>query len=237
MSNNFSFDATAGASQSTIKPRLKGNKIHDVKFDGCETQDIVGVKDPSQVYKVLKFKFSNDEGEHEHTVFEPRPADFSRVEKEITNKNNNIEKIPQASNVESMMLFFKHLIDGVNPKLAQEIDNGVKKLNAPSWDALREMMVKIGKNSIGAETSIKLINNNKGEAKFPSFFAGLTKPDADGKSKAYIKNNFIGSKLAFSPFEIDKIKKEESATPTPVDDFIPAPEVPSDNTLDLDFDI
>ena len=59
---NFSFDATAKTSQSTTKPRLAGNAIYDVQFDGCETQDIQGVKDVSQVYKVLKLKFSNEKG-------------------------------------------------------------------------------------------------------------------------------------------------------------------------------
>ncbi len=77
---SFSFNTTAGASQSSAKPRLAGNDIYNVKFDGCEIVDIKGVKDPDKVYKVIKLKFSNGDGIYEHTVFEPRPEDFTRTE-------------------------------------------------------------------------------------------------------------------------------------------------------------
>ena len=53
----FSFNTTAGASQSAAKSRLTGNDIYTVKFDGCEIVDIKGVKDPSMTYKVLKIHF------------------------------------------------------------------------------------------------------------------------------------------------------------------------------------
>ena len=50
---DFSFSTTAGASQNTGSKRLKGNDIYTVKFDGCEIEDIKGVKDPSMTYRVL----------------------------------------------------------------------------------------------------------------------------------------------------------------------------------------
>ena len=89
---NFNFNATAGSSQSTSKPRLKGNDIYTVKFDECEVKDITGVKDPTLTYKTLVIKFSNEDGVFEHTVFEPRSTDFERGETEFTNKNGKIEK-------------------------------------------------------------------------------------------------------------------------------------------------
>ena len=79
---NFSFGTTAGASQSTTKPRLAGNEIYDVQFDGCEIQDIKGVQDVTQLYKVLKLKFSKKNGTL--TIFNPRESDFERTEKQIT---------------------------------------------------------------------------------------------------------------------------------------------------------
>ena len=33
--SGFNFNITAGASQSTFKPQLPGNEIHEVKFDGA----------------------------------------------------------------------------------------------------------------------------------------------------------------------------------------------------------
>lgn len=216
----FSFGSTAGASQSSSKPRLEGNSIHAVKFIGCEIQDIQGVKDPTQTYKVLKLRFENEDGYFEHTIFEPRPEDFTRKENEITTKEGKKDKIPQASNVESMMLLFKHAIDAINPTIGQKIDNGESNLGAKDWNALRDLVAKILNAGKGAETSIKVLKNKTGEAIFPGFFAGLRKPDpVTGESTAYIRNNFIGKTLAFSSYEKTRITNEENAKPTKVNSF------------------
>lgn len=240
---SFSFNTTAGASQSSAKPRLAGNDIYTVKFDGCEIIDIKGVKDPDKTYKVLKLKFSNPEGTYEHTVFEPRQEDFTRGENEYTNKEGKKEKIPQSSGVENMMLLFKHAIDSINPTIAKQIDEGTKNLGAANWDGLRELVAKILNAGKGATVQIKLLKNSKGEATFPGYFSGLTKPDpVSGVSKAYIRNNFIGEKLTFSTYEAQRIAKEAEAKPTRVNSFgggsesfmtndIPA----NDNNLDFDL--
>ena len=234
---NFSFDATAGASQSTSKPKLAGNAIHTVKLESCTTQDIQGVKDPSQIYKVIKIRFSNDDGYYEHAIFEPKPDDFQRGESKITNKNGNEEKIPQASNVESMMLLFKHIIDAYVPEVAKQIDAGTKKLVAPDWNGLRNLVVKILEVGKDRESSIKLVTDNKGEAKFPSFFCGLSK-----EGKPYVRNNFVGSKLAFTAYELTRMKNEQSAniknTSSPKSEFdLVADSSAPSSDLDLGFDL
>ena len=53
-------------------------------------------------------------------------------------------------------------------------------------------------------------NGKTGEATFPGFFAGIRKDD----NKAYVKNNFIGPKVAFSVYEAGKILKEATAVVT-----------------------
>lgn len=230
---SFSFDATAGASQSTAKPRLLGNNIYTVKFDGCEIKDIQGVKDPTALYKVLSLKFSNDEGSYDHTVFEPKGDDYKRTDKEFTNKNGNIEKIPQASNVESLMLFLKHIIDAVNPTVAKQIDSGEKKLGAKSWDELRNLISNILNAGKGAQTKIKLLKNKAGEATFPGFFTAVNR---DGK--AYIRNNFVGEKVAFTAYEIDRIKNENTAKPTDAAALdLGIEEKATDSGLDLNFEV
>ena len=113
---NFNFNETAGKSQSNEKKQLEGNKIHEVIFDGCEIKDLQS-KDQSQTYKVLNINFHNDEGVFTHTVWEPREADMQDTDGMFGK---------QPSNVKSMMLTFKHLIDAVNPSLGALIDNGVK---------------------------------------------------------------------------------------------------------------
>jgi len=236
--SGFSFGATAGASQSTAKPKLVGNSLHVVKFDECVSDDIVGVKDPTITYKVLKLRFSNDDGAFEHTVFEPKAEDFARKENEITDKNGNKQKIPQPSNVESMMLLFKHVIDVVNPTVAGQIDREEKNLSAPSWDVLRTLVISILTPGKGTKTTIKLLKNKNGEAVFPGFFAGLTK-----EGKAYVRNNFIGDKVAFSAYEVDRIKNEANAIVTKTNNFAGNStsdftiDTPNGEALDMNFEV
>lgn len=233
--SGYSFGSTAGASQSTVKPRLAGNNIYDVKFVECELKDVQGVKDPDKVYKQLVFKFENEEGAFEHTIWEPKPEDFNRKDSEIKNKNGMLEKIPNPSGVETMMLFFKHVIDSVNPTVAKQIDSKEKVLTAPDWDSLRTLVIKIVNAGKNTPTKIKLLKNKNGEATFPGFFSGLTK---DGK--AYVRNNFIGNKISFSAYEVDRIKKESSAIPTPAASFssygTPTSSSGQDD-LDMNFEI
>lgn len=226
----FSFSTTAGASQSTSKPRLAGNSIHTVKLDGCEIQDIAGVKDITQVYKVLKLKFSNEDGYFEHTVFEPKPQDMTRTESEFT-KEGKVNKIPQPSNVESMMLLFKHVIDAFVPEIAGKIDRNEQQLVAKNWEELRKLVKAILDKGIGNTSNIKLITDNKGEAKFPGFFAAVNK-----EGKAYVRNNFCGAKVAFTSYESEKINKTATAKPTPMsktEEF----NLDTDTSLNLDFDL
>ena len=207
----FNFGNTAGASQSTSKSRLKGNEIHTVKFKECEIQDIQGKKDATQIYKVIKLKFENEDGYFEHTIFEPKPEGGVRKDSSFTNKNGNVEKIPQASNNEAMMLLLKHTIDAFVPEVAKKIDERTQTLGAKDWEGLRTLVKAILDKGIGVESKIKLLKNKEGDAQFPGFFCGINK-----EGKAYIRNNFIGNKVAFSPYEMDRIKKEASATPNKI---------------------
>lgn len=229
----FSFDATAGTSQSTAKPRLPGNDIYEVVFDGCEIKDIQGVKEADKVYKCIDLKFTSGDGVYEHRVWEPRPEDFKRTEREFTNKNGKIEKIPQPSGLESTMLFFKHAIDTLNPTVAKQIDDGERKIGAPNWDKLRDLICTILNAGKGTTTKIKLLKNNKGEATFPGFFAAVNR-----EGKAYVRNNFIGPKIAFTSYEVDRIKNEKTAKPTEASDLdLPEDDLPGTEGLDLTFNV
>lgn len=234
--SGFSFNATAGSSQSTVKAKLVGNEIYTVKFDGCELKEFNGSKDPSALYKVLVLSFSNEDGAYEHTVFEPRPEDFDRGESTFTGKDGKENKIPQPSNVESMMLLFKHAIDVINPKVAAAIDKGDKSLGAPDWDGIRKLVKQILDAGKGTETKIKLIINKKGDGVFPGFFAAVNR-----EGSAYIRNNFIGGKIAFTPYEIGRIQKAAEATPTDMgavggSEMDLSKQAPADD-LDLTFNV
>jgi hypothetical protein len=235
--SGFSFDATAGASQSTATPRLQGNEIYTVALKECVIEDIQKKDDPSKIFKVLKIKFGNEDGTFEHTVFEPNEdkGDFKRGETNFTNKNGNVEKISQPSQVESMMLLFKHIIDGFVPEIGKEIDNGTRNISAKNWDGIRLVVKKVLDLGIGNENKVKLVKDKNGEARFPGFFTGLSK-----EGKAYVRNNFVGPKIAFTSYELKRINSESTANPSKITDLsmdLKNTDIPSDDVnLDLNFD-
>ena len=226
--SSFNFSSTAGASQSAIKPTLKANEIHEVTFDEAISENIQGVKDPSKVYKVLKLRFSNESGRYEHTIFEPSEQDFERGSREFTGKDGNQSSMPLASNVESMMLLLKHVMDAVVPEISKKIDSGEIVLGGKNWDELRNNVVKVLDKGKGAVTNIKLLADSKGAGRFPGFFTSINKED-----KPYVRNNFIGKNIGFTDYEKSKIEKAATAKPT---SFVP--EVKEDNIdLNMDFDL
>lgn len=229
----FSFGDSFGSSQSTAGSQLEGNKIHEVKFEGATKEQFDNKKDETQPYKVLRLKFSNDEGSFEHTVFEPRKEDFERKNSEFKDKKTGEPiTIPNPSNVESMMLLFKHVIDAVTPEIGKKIDNREINLGGENWEKLRDNMVTIFEKGKGAKTSIKLLKDKDGYARFPGFFAGVGKEDG----KAYIRNNFVGKKLGFTPYETTRINNEEKAKPTSMS--LEEPIISDDlGDIDISFDV
>lgn len=227
--NGFNFNITAGASQSTFKPQLPGNEIYEVTFDGASIEDIQGKKDPSQVYKVLKLRFSNEKGQFEHTIFEPRPEDFERGENKTT-RNGEVSTFPTPSNVESMMLLLKHVIDAVLPAVGKKIDEGEVTLGGKNWEQLRTNVVTVLEKGKGVTTKIKLLSDNKGNPRFPGFFTSLNQ-----EGKAYIRNNFVGNTIGFTSYEKTRMDNAASAKPTDMSESLG---VLSTNTEDIeDFDV
>jgi len=226
---NFNFETTAGASQGTSRAVLEGNKIHEVVFKGIFERDIQGVKDASQVYKVLDVKFENENGVFTDTVWEPKGSDGDR--RESTSFKG--EKLISPSNIEAMMLKFKHIIDAINPELGEQIDNKEKKIGAKDWTGLKQVMVKATEKGIGKTTNIKLIINNKGEVQFP-YFANIDKSNGN----PIITNNFIGDKLFFSSYEQKKMSTQATAKPTAASSFdLGTTASSSQSTEDVDFDL
>lgn len=191
---NFSLDCTAGVSQSKAFKELEGNKIHEVKFEGCEAFDTSTGK------STIRVKFSNKEGVFSHTIWEPKPEDAKRP-------TSTFGEMP--SNMEVMMYFIKHLIDTVNPTYAKDLDDKKVSLSTSSWEAFRKKIVEVTSPGIGITTKIKLIKGNDGKARFP-YFLGLRKDN----NAVYMKTNVVGNNLFWTNAELDKINKENNAKPT-----------------------
>ena len=228
MADNYSFSApTPGASHSNVKPLFEGNDIYNVTFNGCTSKDVTGKKDETMTYKTLIISFGNEDGYFTHTVFEPKKDDFARP---TTDVMGNPLKFPKPSNVETMMLLFKHLIDAVNPEVAKKIDSGELSLGANSWDELRNKVVEFTEPAKGkVQTSIKLLKGKNG-ATFP-FFTSLSR-----EGNPYVNNNIIGNKLFFSSYEKQRITVAQNAPKTSAYD-LNISDNPSTSLESLNFDV
>ena len=219
---NFDFESTAGVSQSSTRKPLEGNMIHEVIFDGCEARDFTGTQDSTKQFHVLEIKFHNENGYFTHTIWEPREEDVKDREGAFG---------MQPSNFKVMMYTLKHLIDAVNPELGKKIDTKEVKLTVESWEALRKFMVDNTAVGVGTTTKIKLMKNNRGEAMFPYFL------NYNKEGKLYMSTNFIGNGVFFTTKELDKIKKANTAQPTPASDLSEGLTIPSSTPADDDFNM
>lgn len=221
---NFSF-ADASNSQNTGRKQLEGNKIHEVTFDGCEIRDFAGQQDPSKLFKVLEIRFSNNDGQFVHTVWQPRDEDFQDRE--------SAQGYKQPANALTMLYLFKHLIDAVNPEAAEKINKGELKMdvNPNNWEAVRKFMAEQTEVGKGKTTKIKLIKNNKGEAIFPYFLSY----NRDGKP--YMTTNFIGENIYFLTKELEKIEKANTAKPTQAESLSLSSVTASKDESDFDDEI
>ena len=221
---NFNFSEVS--SQSTSRAQLQGNAIYDVKFDGCEARDFQAKNDPSKTYRVLEIKFSNKDGYFTHTVFEPTDRDFQDQPNQWGTGNN-------PSGVATMAYLFKHLIDAVNPVLAEKINKGevIMDINPNNWDAVRKFMVDATSSGVGTETKIKLLKNRAGNAIFTYFL------QYNREGKLYMSTNFIGNNIFFIYKELRAISSAQQAKPTNTESFTFSANTTNNNDDDFDDDI
>ena len=204
---NFNFNGSEIANVGASKEQLEGNKIHDVQFDGCEA---VELKDGTM--KVLRIKFSNDEGIFQHTIFEPRDGDDQDI-------MGPYGKNP--SRIKEMMTLLRHLGAAVCPALVEYINSISGNV---TWDQIRKKIVEVTTPAIGTKTKIKLLakkrnytDPNTGEQKerndavFPSYFLSYSREGA-----LYMRTKFIGPRLVFTDKELTAIKNQENAKPVSV---------------------
>lgn len=210
------FNIGATPAQSTAVSRLAGNAIHTVQFKGVTAEEVG--KEGGEKYSVMKIKFANADGEFTDTIFEPKAEDA------IQKDNNYGYKNP--SNNDEMMFKLRHLIAAVNPKANEAIEKKGGNLTINTWADLRKFVIDNTTKGIGTEVQIKLVNDNKGQPRFPGFVLAFSKA-----GDLYPRTNFIGAKLAFTAKEQERINNAVSAVPTNM-----GTAVTSSGSLDLSAD-
>jgi len=221
---NYSIEG--GAAVSTVVSQLPGNAIYTVKFEGVESKDIES-KTTGDKFKILSIKFKNSDGVFEDSIFELKDGDDQRK------KNQFGYESPSA--LEELGFKIKHLFAAINPKVAEKLEKS--GLPGTSWDSLREFVVKHTKEFVGTETQIKLLSRTDAKgvtrAQFPSFVLGINK-----EGKSYPRTNFIGSNLAFTAKEQEKITAASTAKPSNVDMLAaPVSSLKASDLDDLNFDL
>ena len=230
MSLNMSFSSN-DKYESSKAQLLKPWDIYEVKFLGAEFTSIVGKKDPTATYDILKFTFANEDGQYIETLFCPKAGDEVRGKK--TNKNGH--EVDTPSNLDYFKFEIGQLLSTLCPK-------ALEKLSASGAHTPQDIMKFVAgnlKNVVGTTVFIKLIGNNKNQPRFP-YFLSIFESDPEPK----VTNNFISttrSKLAFTDFETQQKEKIEKATPTEMATTVVTPTQGSedavDRSLDLDLDL
>lgn len=224
MSLNISYSSSEKY-ESTRLQALKPWNIYEVSFLGAEFTSITGKKDPTTTYEVLKFNFANEDGQYTETLFCPKSGDEVRTK--YTNKNGH--EVEKPSNLDYFKFEIGQILTVLCPK-------SLEKLSASGAHTPQDIMKFVAgslKTAIGTKVFIKLIGNNKGQARFPYFLTIF-----ENNPEPQITNNFISatkSKLNFTEFEMQQKDKIEKATPTEMASTANATSQGSALGLDLDL--
>lgn len=198
--------------ESNSTPRLKVNEIHKVQLSEIKAEDMKG-KDLKE-YKVIYLKFQNEDGAiYEQRFFPPTATEATTVG----------TYGDQPSDLTQFRYSVQHLIEGINPKLFDDIKAG-KKFEVRTWDEMRKFIVKALTPGLNTNVFLKLLADNKGYATIPKYPVGISK---DGNM--YMKTRFIASEAhqAEKPlFFTEKEKKDmetqqkaAKATPSKMNDI------------------
>lgn len=178
--------------------------IHKAKFISIEPSTVNG-KDGS-VYNTLALKLDiENHGEWSHNFFEPKSAERTQGTYGIN-----------PSQVDHFMVSLRQIIDALDPKIGEAIDNdnvviNGKKISTDNldFDKLVKIVAYLTKDLAGTEVEIKLIPRNDGFNDLPSFPAKINRAGAVG-----IATRFIGHDLTLSQSEQKKIEAALNARPT-----------------------
>lgn len=230
----FNFGISKESAVKTVRPQLKPWNIYDVKFMGCEVREFAGKKDPNVTYKVLDIKFENEDGYFTVTKFFPKAGDD--VRREVDAKNGGKREL--ASNFEELMNIVKQTAEVLTPEGFKKMSELSPKFK--SFDDVAKTLIAVTDKVKGCTTKIKLVGRNRDNrivAEIPSITSVF-----DGT--ATITDNYIGSKLFFTPYEEGKREEYLKSKPTEMkasksDALMDVEETapvggPADEELDLD---
>lgn len=187
---------------------LKGNEIHDVKFDGIEL--VSGKKGDGTEWHAMDITFSNKEGAiYRERVFAPTEDGGKR-----NTVTYNGSEIQQPSRFDQLAVLMAHLGEVLSPKNWEKFK--VLNFNLPNdFTKMVQTFIKVMTPAVGKETKLKLITNKDGYARLPYY----ARVDNDGNAR--LSNPFIGEHVDFTASELKRMNTSTKPTPTNMDTVVP----------------
>lgn len=179
--------------------------IHNAKFNGLALSQITSQKDGS-VYNTMQLTLDVDGyGDFVHNFFEPTSTERTQ---------SQFGENP--SPVEHFMVALRQILDALDPKIGESIDNdnvvvNNKKVNIGdlNFDQLVKLSAILTKPYIGTEIEVKLVPQSNGFNSIPGFPAKINRAGALG-----IATRFIGHDLTLSQSEQKRIEQAQNNRPT-----------------------
>lgn len=188
--------------------------IHNAKFNGLALSEVTSQKDGT-VYNTMQLTLDVEGyGDFVQNFFDPSKRngvdDPTCMERTQSTYGEN------PSRVEHFMVALRQILDALDPKIGEDIDNknvviNGKKINTDdlNFDQLVKLCAILTKPYIGAEVEVKLIPQNNGFNSIPSFPAKINRAGALG-----IATRFIGHDLTLSQREQKMIEQAQNNRPT-----------------------
>lgn len=209
----FNFGGIQETSAVNSSKGLKPWGIYAVNFDGLELEEMKGKKDPSAVYKTIKMKFSGEDGVFSKNLFIPSTEeDAKRPEYE----NKDKHKYEGPSRFETFKWTLLQLAQVVNPEGYKKLQEQSSKIR--SMEDFIKLVVTVANAKKGAATKLKLTGRTTEDGKTYAEIPRIVSVSKEGK--LYVSDNFVGEKVEFTAYELEKVKAYNTAKPTDVESVV-----------------
>jgi len=233
----FDFDIPEKVTRSGVR-RLKPLTIYKVKFMGIEPREITSLKTGEEKkFRLLDFKFENEEGNISLSMFYPNEQDAIRQKR--TASDGHEYEAP--SNWEQNRNIILQTISVINPKAFEKFREVSKKFR--SFDDLAQVFMKLLEPNKGDEVYIKFDGYINKSGYLTTTFPKIVGVNHEGE--LFISDNYIAkdeSEIALSSYELSRKAKLEQSQPSTMDkdpllDVTMSDTTATSNTNKADLDI
>lgn len=207
---NFDMSMSGMVGVSTSLPRLKPWSINDVNFEKAEISEFKGKADPSMTYKVLRVRFSNNEGYYEESIFFPKEGDDQR--RTYSGANGEYE-VP--SSFERTKIFIIQTATILNPEGFEKMQAASSKFK--SFDDMAKAYCTIMNQVAGKPTKLKLAGKANKDGVIEPVLPNFVSLSKDGR--VYANSNFVGDTVFFTSKEEQKRAEYLNAKPSKLPDL------------------